>query len=306
MRWRVPLRRLLLPVLTLSYPVVVYVGLQHWSPRAMALVLAALTLLRFGAARMTAWRILAPAAVALAALAAWADHALPLKLYPALVNAALLAVFGWSLWHPPTVVERLARLREPDLPPHAVRYTRRVTQVWCVFFIFNGLVAAWTAWFATERVWALYNGGIAYVLIGLLFAGEWLVRRRVIARHRPVARPLMPAVAWTSREALQARATLRIDAGLAVFDGHFPQAPIVPGVAQTHWAIALAEQVLPVPARERFARLDALKFQQVIRPGDVVELALDWQPERLTLGFRLSSAAGPHASGRVVYRGADV
>jgi uncharacterized membrane protein len=35
---------------------------------------------------------------------------------------------------------------------------------------------------ASERVWALYNGLIAYLLIGTLFAVEWLVRQRVKAR----------------------------------------------------------------------------------------------------------------------------
>jgi len=32
------------------------------------------------------------------------------------------------------------------------------------------------------EIWALYNGLISYGLMGLLFAGEWLVRRRVRAR----------------------------------------------------------------------------------------------------------------------------
>ena len=61
--------------------------------------------------------------------------------YPVLVNAILLAVFAASLWRPPTVIERIARLREPDLPPAAVVYTRRVTIVWSVFFALNGAAA---------------------------------------------------------------------------------------------------------------------------------------------------------------------
>ncbi|WP_223486976.1 hypothetical protein [Stenotrophomonas indicatrix] len=32
-------------------------------------------------------------------------------------------------------------------------------------------------------VWMLYNGMLAYVMMGLLFGGEWLVRRRVKAAH---------------------------------------------------------------------------------------------------------------------------
>ena len=107
---------------------------------------------------------------------------LPLKLYPVLVNALLLAVFATSLWRGPPIVERLARLTEPGLPPEGVAYTRRVTEAWCVFFLLNGAAAAATAaWCATEA-WALYNGFIAYVLIGAMFGGEWLLRRRFRAR----------------------------------------------------------------------------------------------------------------------------
>src|SRR5262249_17447534 len=91
-------------------------------------------------------------------------------------------LFALSLWKGPSVVERLARLREPDFPPAAVRYTRRVTQVWCVFFVVNGTIATATALWASPAAWALYNRLLAYVAMGLLMGGEWLVRRRVRAR----------------------------------------------------------------------------------------------------------------------------
>ncbi len=168
-------------LLTLSYPPVIYLGLQHFSPRVMALALLALALLRAGTSRQAGWRVVALLAAGLAMVVMASDHALPLKLYPVVVNVAMLCVFGWTLWHPPTLVERLARMREPDLPPRGVAYTRRVTQVWCVFFACNGTMAAITAFAASDRVWALYNGAIAYGLIGAMFVGEWLVRQRVMA-----------------------------------------------------------------------------------------------------------------------------
>jgi len=64
-----------------------------------------------------------------------------------------------------------------------VAYTRRVTQVWCGFFVLNGSVALVTALWASDATWALYNGLISYCLMGCLFAGEWLVRRKVKAGH---------------------------------------------------------------------------------------------------------------------------
>lgn len=100
--------------------------------------------------------------------------------YPVLVNLMMLAVFGGSLFAKQTVIERLARLQKPELPGQAVRYTRRVTQVWCVFFIINGTLAALLAWLGRYGWWAVYTGVIAYVLMGILFAGEWLYRKLVL------------------------------------------------------------------------------------------------------------------------------
>ena len=104
--------------------------------------------------------------------------------YPVAVNLALLGVFGTSLVSPPTVIERLARLRHPELDEHAVGYTRKVTVVWCGFFAGNAGAASVTAVLGDQAIWAFYNGFLAYVLMGLLFAGEWLVRRRVMAARR--------------------------------------------------------------------------------------------------------------------------
>lgn len=112
----------------------------------------------------------------------------------------------------------------------------------------------------------------------------------------------LPHAVWIESSGHAAAAMLDVGAHLGIFDGHFPGTPIAPGVAQVDWAMALAPQRLPVPPRARFARLDVLKFQAIIRPGTQVRLDLEWQPEKLALAFRLSSASGPHASGRIVFR----
>jgi uncharacterized membrane protein len=65
------------------------------------------------------------------------------------------------------------------LPAIAVRYTRKVTQVWAGFFLANGLFTVSLIVYAPLSWWALYTGLISYALIGLLFAVEWLVRQRV-------------------------------------------------------------------------------------------------------------------------------
>ena len=102
-----------------------------------------------------------------------------------LVSLALLCLFGWSLTRPMSLVERLARLQDPALPPVAIGYTRRVTQVWCGFFVINGALAAFTIWHGDLALWSLYNGLISYALMGGLMGAEYLVRRRLLKRLAP-------------------------------------------------------------------------------------------------------------------------
>lgn len=169
---------LLAGLATLLYPLAIWLGLARFEPRWLALLLLAVAALRAIGSREPVWLFAALGALLLVVATLVLNDGLPLKLYPALVNASLLAVFAFGLWKPPTVIERLARLRHPDLPPEGVRWVTGVTRVWCVFFVLNGGIALWTALAASDAAWALYNGAIAYLLIGALLAGEWLLRPR--------------------------------------------------------------------------------------------------------------------------------
>jgi uncharacterized membrane protein len=173
-----------------AYPLLVYVSIGRFGAGGVAALLAAVCLARlvvvrlrrapsFGSAYLT---IVCIGGVLLAAASLWLDGGDAFLYYPVLVNAALLVVFAASLASPPSVIERIARLREPDLKPAAVVYTRRVTIAWTVFFVLNGAAALYTARFTTLETWALYNGLIAYVLIGALFAVESAIRSALRAR----------------------------------------------------------------------------------------------------------------------------
>jgi uncharacterized membrane protein len=167
--------------LSLLYPVLVYFGSRYLPPQVLALVLILLVLGRrtsaFGV-RMSLWSV--AGGLLLAVLAFGLNDSLPLKMYPVLVNGSLLVIFASSLRYPPTIAERIARLRDPELPQAAVGYTRKVTQAWCVFFAGNALIALWTALRWPDQVWFYYNGIIAYLLVGAMFAGEWMVRQHVL------------------------------------------------------------------------------------------------------------------------------
>lgn len=174
--------------LTLFYPLAIYFGLQHFEPRLFGALLGAVLLLRqWQAAHRFAASLTASEWLSLGTLFAYtlaivvSNSEIILLLYPAFVSLSLLSVFGRSLRHPPTVIERIAHLSDPELPPEGVRYTRRVTQVWCAFFVSNASISIATI-FASREAWLLYNGFIAYLLMGLMFAGEWLFRLRLRRR----------------------------------------------------------------------------------------------------------------------------
>lgn len=186
------IRRLLPTVMsllvTLLYPLAIWLGHGRVEPRLLALLLVLAAATRLPALKLSrASRWWLAGALLLATVAIWNNALLPLKLYPVLVNLGMLTVFGYSLYAPPSIIERMARLSDPALPAYAVAYTRRVTQVWCGFFVVNGVLALLTAIWASAAIWSLYNGVLAYVLMGCLFAGEYLVRIVVRRRHRQLA-----------------------------------------------------------------------------------------------------------------------
>jgi len=192
--------------LVVGYPLAVYLGLTRFGARGVSLLLLLLLLpnllQKFARASREDLRAVLglPLSVfGLVGLSAVLDDPRFVLALPVLINGALLAQFALSLRGTP-MVERFARMQDPNLGVAQVAYCRRVTQVWCGFFVLNGGISLYLAWFAPLATWALYTGLIAYVLMGTLGAVEYLVRKarfreygpglhdRVIARFFPPPR----------------------------------------------------------------------------------------------------------------------
>lgn len=174
--------RTILPLAVNSFYPLLAFGLLHYAgTRAVAWLLLALGIMRLPfvhKSKMNALMALLPLGMA---GALWiVDSMLVARLYPVVMNMLMLSIFAASLLNPPSVIERFARLREPDLSERGVRYTTRVTIVWCGFFVVNGAIALWTALKASLATWAIYNGMISYLLIGMLFLLEWGYRWRYV------------------------------------------------------------------------------------------------------------------------------
>ncbi len=92
---------------------------------------------------------------------------------------------------------------------------------------------------------------------------------------------------------------LGVPVDLAHFSGHFPQTPVLPGVVQIDWAISLARQLIKnLPPR--FQGMEVLKFQQLARPGDRLQLTLRFDAQRSKLHFSYRNGDAPCSSGRIL------
>ena len=184
---RLDLPSAILAGFSILYPFIAVTTVRFAGPGVAIVVVIAILLARLAipALRGLPAPLALPAVlIAVAGVAAF-DRQLSVRLYPVFMNVAMLVAFASTLWNPPSMAERFARMSEPDLPEVAVRYTRKVTMVWVGFFALNGAIALWSVLQPGWTAWLLYNGGIAYAAAGLLFGAEYLVRLRVRGRGAP-------------------------------------------------------------------------------------------------------------------------
>lgn len=171
---------ILLAVLSIAYPLVWYFGREQGYFVYLAVLMCALWLIRAYTQKERGQKAVSCLVAAFFAIVLLLRAPQSMYWYPVWVNILMLALFGGSLFARQSLVERMARLQDPDLPAAGVRYTRRVTQMWCLFFIVNGTIAAALIGAQYYDAWALYTGVIAYILMAILGGGEWLYRKYVL------------------------------------------------------------------------------------------------------------------------------
>lgn len=189
--------------LLVAYPIIVYVGLQHYSIRVIAPILLSAVVLRFAlthkAQKNMPWllpgTVLGGSCLLVATLANNPQISL---LYPVLMSLVMLITFALSLRKGPSVIESFAALQNEQLAKrtnqtpqplseHVSAYCKNVTRVWCGFFALNAVAALYTVWLGDLAIWTLYNGLVSYLLMGLLFGGELIVRFFVKKKHQSLA-----------------------------------------------------------------------------------------------------------------------
>jgi uncharacterized membrane protein len=190
MRWR---RRLQLAAIIAF--VVAYAGLSHYSNSAakthdLGVGLALGPLLTIGLLLVWRWTRLLVALLAAAAAALLLRNYWPVleKNFPLVYllqeggfYSLMAASFGHSLLgQRQALCTQLADKVHGPLTPQEVLYTRRVTAAWALFFVLITAATLILFVFANLRVWSVFANFCVPPLIGLMFAGEYAVRRRVL------------------------------------------------------------------------------------------------------------------------------
>ncbi len=183
-------------IVAAAYPLLVYYGItQSLIPKRLLLIVSFAMLLLVirttslsGAARIAQPMMLA--GIAVASLLVDTDKVV--LVLPVVINILLLIGFWASLHSAMPIVERFARLQASHLGKEEIRYCRSVTVVWCVFFVANATGAALLAAFAPLSWWAWYTGVLSHLLVGSVFAIEYLVRIYRFPHARPLRSPSVP------------------------------------------------------------------------------------------------------------------
>lgn len=106
------------------------------------------------------------------------DPAILLFFPPVIINMLGCIMFALSLRQGrEPVISRIARLERGELPAELGSYTRRLTWIWTVFFALMTLLSVLLAVAAPLVVWSWFANLINYLLVGILFFGEFVYRR---------------------------------------------------------------------------------------------------------------------------------
>lgn len=151
-----------------------------------------------------------------------------------------------------------------------------------------------------ERIVDSGKAGFIAAITGRPASNEDLRQWRVVRRIPPDDQPQPPwQPDWSVTEAGPEHwsGVADICADLAVFRGHFPEEPIVPGVAQIVWIAALVRDFFA--PWQATGKLELVKFKHVIRPGDRVAASLELNTERGRVQFVCRSGERIFSDGRL-------
>jgi len=159
----------LISIAMVIYPFLVYYGLSEYGPATFAVALFVLLICRVVVKgnfhEPSQWlQLIVVSAFCLAVVVVNSEGLL--RLYPVLMNVGFALLFAFSLKSDTCLIERFTRMGKIDYPEEAVGYMRNLTAAWAVLLFINAGISAYTACCMSLKVWTVYNGLIAYFILG--------------------------------------------------------------------------------------------------------------------------------------------
>lgn len=75
------------------------------------------------------------------------------------------------------LIEHFARMVKPELSPAELAHCRAWTRIWGLYLLALAAIGLCLARWAPLGVWTVYVGVVSYVLVGVLFAVEYVIRK---------------------------------------------------------------------------------------------------------------------------------
>ncbi|MBN2804962.1 MAG: hypothetical protein JXR91_17835 [Deltaproteobacteria bacterium] len=172
------------------YPFLIYLGLTKFNIRAVALFVLFFVTARIGISSGFSFKKIKPflplliSGISLSFFSLIFKNEEALLLLPVFTSLVFFATFGLTLIKGVPMIERFAALKEKKMTLEIKRYCFNVTVIWTLFFAINAIVAFYTVFYTSKEYWMLYNGLISYILIGTIFAVEYIVRRIIKVKSR--------------------------------------------------------------------------------------------------------------------------
>jgi uncharacterized membrane protein len=175
--------RIISALFLLASPWVLYWTLSRQRVGVAALTLVGWVIIRTIPVLLSAQREQRAAALRLPAIAlifavlGWLfDNHTLLMVLPSATQATFGLAFLRSLAGTP-LIEHFARMVKPELTSAQQAHCRAWTRVWGIYLLVLAALGLVLARWATLTVWTAYVGVVSYVLVGVLFAVEYLIRK---------------------------------------------------------------------------------------------------------------------------------
>lgn len=172
-------------LLGVTYPFLVYFGIQRFNASTFAIILLIVLAIR-GYSTMAMLNVWQTASlivlVTYSLVTAILNNQLMLLFYPVVASISIACVFFVSLKDKQPLLEKIAERMGEVINKHAQHYLYWLTFIWGILLVINGVIAAYTAFYLSLKQWALYNGFISYILLGSFFIIE-LIFRHFYKKH---------------------------------------------------------------------------------------------------------------------------